>query len=229
MRYRSSRLAAAGAALLVSVSAARAQSENPPAAPSPPAAVPSTENPAAAPAPAPAPASTEPQDSAEAKLAVVLRSYSLLQAENEQLKAEQEKLTAEKASLEAQLGVAKNAIPLADQAAGLREQLRQTQDQLASIAAENRELKTKLALGTGSQSSLLSSPTHPGSAAATAARTPAPATGVRTHVIAEGDTLTKISQKYYDTPNRWPEILSANRDVMRDEKSLVVGRKLKIP
>jgi nucleoid-associated protein YgaU len=39
----------------------------------------------------------------------------------------------------------------------------------------------------------------------------------------------KISQKYYGTPNRWAEVLAANRDVLRDEKNLVIGRTLHIP
>ena len=51
----------------------------------------------------------------------------------------------------------------------------------------------------------------------------------RTHVVAPGDTLGKISRLYYGTANRWPEILAANSDVLRDERSLVVGRILKIP
>ena len=34
---------------------------------------------------------------------------------------------------------------------------------------------------------------------------------------------------YYGTSSRWPEILAANRNVLVDEKSLVVGRTLVIP
>jgi len=179
-----------------------------------------------------APASAD-STSAEAKLAVVLRSYTLLQEENEQLKAAQEKLVTEKASVEAQLAVAKNALPLADQAAGLREQLRQTQDQLAALSLENNQLKTRLALGASSQGSVMPAPTYPGTAAAAAAQVPATpppaAPAPRTHVVTEGDTLAKISRIYYGTPNRWGEILAANRDVLRDEKSLVVGKTLRIP
>ena len=47
--------------------------------------------------------------------------------------------------------------------------------------------------------------------------------------VAAGDTLSQISVKYYGTPGRWTDILAANRDVLRDEKSLIVGRTLKIP
>ncbi len=72
------------------------------------------------------------------------------------------------------------------------------------------------------------SPASTGTAAtaATPASTPAPA---RTHVIAAGETLSKISLQYYGTVNRWASILAANRDVLRDEKSLPVGRTLRIP
>ena len=69
-------------------------------------------------------------------------------------------------------------------------------------------------------------------AAASAARpTPEPAAAVtvRSHTIANGDPLTKISLRYYGTANRWPEILAANRDVLRTERDLVVGRVLRIP
>jgi len=48
-------------------------------------------------------------------------------------------------------------------------------------------------------------------------------------VIVAGDTLTSISNRYYNTPSRWPDILAANRDVMRDERTLVIGRILRIP
>jgi nucleoid-associated protein YgaU len=39
----------------------------------------------------------------------------------------------------------------------------------------------------------------------------------------------RVSRQYYGTPNRWPEIFAANRDVIRDERSLVAGRTLRIP
>ncbi|MFI5357647.1 MAG: LysM peptidoglycan-binding domain-containing protein, partial [Opitutales bacterium] len=168
------------------------------------------------------------QDTAEAKLAVVLRSYTLLQEENDQLKAAQEKTATEKSALEAQLAVAKNALPLAAQAPGLREQLRQTQDQLAAVSLENYQLKTRLAMnppapGTSNLTPVSVPTTLPPAAV------PAPAPAPRFHVIAAGETLGMIARQYYGTASRWPEILAANRDVLRDEKSLVVGAKLRIP
>ena len=47
--------------------------------------------------------------------------------------------------------------------------------------------------------------------------------------IAPGETLSSIALRYYGTAARWPEILAANRDVLPDERSFVVGRTLRIP
>ena len=49
------------------------------------------------------------------------------------------------------------------------------------------------------------------------------------HTVQAGDTLSSISRKYYDTPNRWREIYEANRDVLPNERSLKLGQKLRIP
>lgn len=168
------------------------------------------------------------QDTLEAKLAVVLRSYTLLQEENDRLKADQEKYATERAALEAQLGAAKNAMPLAAQAAGLREQLRQTQDQLAALSLENNQLKTRLATGAPAPGTSNLTPMNVPTTLAPAAVPPAPP-APRTHVVVAGETLGKISKQYYGTTKRWPEILAANRDVLKDEKSVFVGLKLKIP
>lgn len=51
----------------------------------------------------------------------------------------------------------------------------------------------------------------------------------RTHVIASGDTLAKISSAYYGTPARWGDILSCNREVLGEENKLIIGRTLLIP
>jgi nucleoid-associated protein YgaU len=59
---------------------------------------------------------------------------------------------------------------------------------------------------------------------------PAPAPpppAAKTYVVAEGDTLTKISRKFYGTSSRWDDILKANHGV--NENSLVVGSTLTIP
>ncbi len=56
-------------------------------------------------------------------------------------------------------------------------------------------------------------------------RAPAP----RIHVVVGGETLSKISLQYYGNASRWPDILAANHDVLKSEKSVRVGMKLKIP
>lgn len=59
--------------------------------------------------------------------------------------------------------------------------------------------------------------------------TPEVTSGGRVHVVAGGDTLAKISIQYYGSPNRWGDILAANRDVLGESNNLVVGRTLRIP
>lgn len=54
--------------------------------------------------------------------------------------------------------------------------------------------------------------------------------GGRTYKVKKGDTLVKISQKFYKTPKHWRYIAKVNK--IRNPKrkgSLKVGRKLKIP
>ena len=244
MRPTPLRLALSLATLLVALPLARlSAADTPPAAPEATAPTPATTpaegvTPAAAPAPAvtaapapvPAPAVAD-QDTADAKLAVVLRSYTLMQEENDQLKAAQQKSADEKASLEAQLEVAKRAIPVAAQANALREQLRQTQDQLAALSLENNDLKTRLATGPVSSVPGRLTPSNvPTTLAPAVMPTPAPAAPeVRYHVVVAGETLGKIAHQYYGTSSRWPEILAANKDVLKNEKSLYVGAKLRIP
>jgi LysM repeat protein len=185
---------------------------------------------AAAPAPqiAAAPETSARLAETEDKLNTVLRSYSLIQAENDRLKAQ----LAHDVDT-AQASSARAAGESAAQISALFDELRQTQAQLTSQAAENSELKTRLALAGSPPGSLRPSPARPGSAEAQAARIitpPAPvAPAARTHVVVEGDTLTKLSRTYYGTTSRWDEILHANSDVIKDENVLPLGATLKIP
>lgn len=117
----------------------------------------------------------------------------------------------------------------------LRDQLRQTLAQLSSVAEENAQLKTRLAVLAPPPGSTLASPTRPGTAAAQAAitvpeliRVPTPPQP-RQHVIGDGDTLSKISRRYYGTPDRWNDIYQANRNLLNDPSRLPKGAALKIP
>ncbi len=71
-------------------------------------------------------------------------------------------------------------------------------------------------------------PPAPSTAPTPAASSPAE-TGPRTYKVVGGDTLAKISKHFYGTSTRWQEILDANHDKLRDDKSLRVGMELKIP
>jgi nucleoid-associated protein YgaU len=179
---------------------------------------------------APAPVSDDKaaRADAEMKLAIALRSYSLVDAERDQLKAANTQLAADKAAVEARLAEAQIAIPIAAQVVALREQLRQTQAQMAAYAEENVQLKSRVASG-GAHSMQAAPSPAPVSTAVVPPPTAPARSPARIHVIVSGDTLLKISQAYYGTPNRWSDILAANRDVLRDEKSLVIGRSLIIP
>ena len=100
-----------------------------------------------------------------------------------------------------------------------------------------------MALSSPLASTLHPTPLRPGSAPIAdltptpiATATPAPAsktaaaadaTGPRTYVVAEGDTLSKISKQFYGTSSRWDEIMKANH--LKSDKSLTVGATLKIP
>jgi nucleoid-associated protein YgaU len=49
------------------------------------------------------------------------------------------------------------------------------------------------------------------------------------HIVRNGETLSKISRKYYGSANKWKKILDANRNVISDANKLEPGTKLIIP
>lgn len=51
----------------------------------------------------------------------------------------------------------------------------------------------------------------------------------KSYVVQAGDTLSKISEKFYGTANRWNDIYQANRDTLSSARSLKVGQELLIP
>jgi nucleoid-associated protein YgaU len=52
---------------------------------------------------------------------------------------------------------------------------------------------------------------------------------VEYYVIASGDTLSKIAQKYYHDANQYPRIFEANREVIKDPDLIYPGQKIRIP
>ena len=99
-------------------------------------------------------------------------------------------------------------------AAAARALAQQLQGANAVLAGENYQLKTMLARSTG------------GTAPATATVT-APA--ARTHVVVAGDSLSRLSQRYYGAAGRWQEIYNANATLLGPNGVLRVGTELRIP
>lgn len=61
------------------------------------------------------------------------------------------------------------------------------------------------------------------------ARSSVAAAGYSDYTVEKGDTLQKISKKFYNTYRRWNEIFEANKDVMSDPNKLKPGMKIRIP
>ncbi len=174
----------------------------------------------------------------EEKLAAALRSYTLIQTENDQLKAnaahEQSAVqaAADKAVSEAQTTAGRVTSDALSQAAAAHDEVRQLQAQVAALASENAQLRTRLALAGPPPGSTLGVPTRPDSAASALKPEPVqmtPDTASRTHTVIAGDSLTKISRKYYGTPDRWEEILKANQGIIKNQHHLPLGATLRIP
>jgi nucleoid-associated protein YgaU len=196
-------------------------------------------------APTPAPTNSDAAQQladVQDKLATSLRSFSVIQDENADLKIQLDKLTTDNATFSQQLDAAHASIAtLQVQAAAtsqiepLRTELRQAQDETSQLAAENEQLRTRIAIQSPGPGASRPMPQRPNQVSAAsqapvaAAAPPPPPPTAKTYVVAEGDTLTRISRKFYGNSGRWEEILKANHDVVKDEKSLVVGSTLKIP
>ena len=174
----------------------------------------------------------------EGKLATALRGYSLLQKEHDDLRARLEQdgaqvaterdalagrlATAEEEARNAQAEVARLTESLSalqrstgtasSDLAAARALVQQLQGANTVLARENYDLKAQVAR----------EPARPVAAG------PAAPAG-RTHTVADGDSLSRISQRYYGTPARWPEIFNANRDVVDAQGTLRVGMVLRIP
>lgn len=75
-------------------------------------------------------------------------------------------------------------------------------------------------------------PVNPSSPQPTPTPKPTPAaqvSAVRTYVVQKGDTLSKISQRFYGSTKRSKEIYNANREKISNMNQLKVGTKIVIP
>ncbi len=51
----------------------------------------------------------------------------------------------------------------------------------------------------------------------------------RTYVVKAGDNLTRIARQELGEPNRWREVLEANRDLLKGADDILVGMTLRLP
>lgn len=58
---------------------------------------------------------------------------------------------------------------------------------------------------------------------------PAPAVAYDSYTVKAGDTLSKISQQYYQDPKKYQQIFDANKDTLKSPSLIKVGQTLKIP
>jgi nucleoid-associated protein YgaU len=49
------------------------------------------------------------------------------------------------------------------------------------------------------------------------------------HIVSKGETLSKISYKYYGSAGKWQKIFDANRKTIKDPDKVTPGTKLIIP
>ncbi|HYC72478.1 MAG TPA: LysM peptidoglycan-binding domain-containing protein [Opitutaceae bacterium] len=107
----------------------------------------------------------------------------------------------------------------------------------AQLRNENASLNARLAqaqstLDQIASAARLGTPASQIAAGRPAATAPAPAESPaesRYHTVADGDSLSRISLRYYGTAARWQEIFEANRDELRGANTLRVGQRLRIP
>lgn len=63
----------------------------------------------------------------------------------------------------------------------------------------------------------------------TSSTAPSTSAPTRTHVVAKGDSLSKIAQHFYGDPQEWRRIFEANREHIKDPDLIHPGQILRIP
>jgi len=53
--------------------------------------------------------------------------------------------------------------------------------------------------------------------------------GFTEYTLEKGDTLQKVSKKFYDTYRKWNKIFEANQDILKDPNKLKPGTVIKVP
>jgi nucleoid-associated protein YgaU len=178
-----------------------------------------------------------------------LRSDNTRLAQSDVARREAEQRAAGLAATSSQLAAAQRDLAAARaEAARLNETLqaleRDRTNRIAQLQQENTAITARLRQAQGTLDQIASAarlingggvpagtftggtaPAAPGPAPTSAPVMPAP----RVHTVVEGDSLTRISVRYYGTGSRWQDIYDANREVLRGENSLRPGQRLRIP
>jgi chromosome segregation ATPase len=163
----------------------------------------------------------------ENKLTTALRSYALVAKERDDLQARVAELTGKFSSTSEALTTAEAQARAAVESAAVSVASTAELETLRNRAAA-AERSAEIARAELARANELLTAVRPTLAEPTRPTAPA-GEPARTHTIAPGETLSSISLRYYGTTARWNEILSANRDVLVDERSFAAGRTLRIP
>ncbi|MCC6415453.1 MAG: LysM peptidoglycan-binding domain-containing protein, partial [Opitutaceae bacterium] len=144
---------------------------------------------------------------ASTQLSEAQRTLGDLRTENARLKDSVQALDRDRTS---------RVAALQQENAALSARLRQAQGTLDQIAAAARLMNPSASPQTASGGT-------PARTSTEVSQTP------RYHTVAEGDSLSRISLRYYGTANRWQEIYEANRAVLSQENVLRPGQQLVLP
>ncbi len=108
--------------------------------------------------------------------------------------------------------------------AAVTQRLRQAQGTLDEIVATARLINGGSAPANPAPAGNVAAERSNPTSAATQAPQPA-----RTYVVAENDSLSSISLRFYGTAARWQDIYEANRSILENESMLHPGQRLTIP
>ena len=172
------------------------------------------------------------QTEANATVATLSTERDTLAARLTQVEAAAASAQAEAARLGESLAALQRSTGQANtEVAAARALVQQMQGANAVLAQENYQLKTMLSRTAGASAPVAATPVSAPlrTPAAPAATAPAQPPGARTHTVVAGDSLSRISQRYYGAANRWQEIYNANVDKLGPNGVLRVGTELRIP
>lgn len=106
-----------------------------------------------------------------------------------------------------------------------------TRSEAARLKNENLNLRKELEERSAQLRGAGAGP-EKGARAARAEKVPSPGkpkAPARSHVVQPGDTLFSLSRQFYNSPDRWKDILDANHKSIEDPGKLRVGQTLTIP